>query len=313
MKRLLFVATSVALLLALFAPAALAAEPMSDKGSVLVSVNGTVDVPAGDRLDLLVVVDGEARVGGEVKTIVVAGGTATLSGATAETLVVVDGSADLQAGTTVTGEVRTLRGSVTQQPGASVLGSTKTLEADLAALGLLLIPAFILLFLGLGIAAIAAALLVAALGARQVREVESLIGREPGQVLVAGIVGTVVLPVLAILMIVSVLGAPVGLAVLFILLPALAFLAWIVAAIWIGDWIVARLRGEPEPGRPYLAAVLGVIALAIAGLIPFVTAIATLFGFGALLLAAWRVLRPQAPALGAAGTAGAAGPVPSAS
>jgi hypothetical protein len=310
MKRLFLVATAVAFLLAFFAPAAFAAEPRTDKGSVLVSVNGTVDVPAGDHLDLLVVVDGEARVGGEVKTIVVAGGTATLSGATTETLVVVDGSADLQAGTTVLGDVRTLRGSVTQQPGASVLGSTKTLEADLAALGLLLIPAFILHFLGLGVAAIAAALLVAALGARQVREVESLISREPGQVLVAGIVGTVVLPLLAILMIVTVLGAPVGFGVLFILLPALAFLAWIVAAIWIGDWIVARLRGAPESGRPYLAAVLGVIGLAIAGLIPFVTAIATLFGFGALLLTAWRVLRPEAPPLA---QTGATDPVPSAS
>jgi hypothetical protein len=44
---------------------------------------------------------------------------------------------------------------------------------------------------------------------------------------------------------------------------------------------------------------MGVIALAVAGLVPFVTAIATLFGFGALLLAAWRMLRHEGSPLGA--------------
>lgn len=310
MKRLFVIAAAVVFLLAIYAPAAFAAEPLPDTGRVLVSIHGAVDIPAGDRLDTLVVIDGDARISGEVKTIVVANGRATLSGATAETLVVVNGSADLWAGTTVRGDVRTFRGTVTQQPGATVLGSVKTLDADLAALGFLLIPAFILLFLGLGLAAVAAALLVAAFGARQVRAVESLIGRQPGQVLVAGIAGTVALPLLAILLIMTVVGAPIGIALLLVLLPATAFLAWIVAAIWIGDWLVARLRGTPEPDRPYRAAVLGVIVLAVAGLLPFVAAIAALFGFGALLLTAWRMLRPEVPPLGEADSRR---PVPSAS
>ena len=37
------------------------------------------------------------------------------------------------------------------------------------------------------------------------------------------------------------------------------------------------------------------IVLAIAGILPFVSGIATMFGFGALILAAWRMLRPEAP------------------
>lgn len=300
MKRLFFVAAAVTLLLTLFAPAAFAAEPRAGTGKVFVSVNGAVDIPAGDHLDTLVVIDGDATISGDVTTIVVANGAVTLAGATAETLVVVNGRADLQAGTTVLGDVRTLRGTVTQQPGATVRGSVRTLDADLAAVGFLLIPAFILLFLGLGLAALAAALLVAAFGARQVRAVEALIGRQPGHVLIAGIAGTVALPLLAILLIMTVVGAPIGIALLLVLLPATAFLAWIVAAIWIGDWIVARLRGNPEPDRPYLAALLGVIVLAVAGLLPFVTAIATLFGFGALLLTAWRMFRHELPPLGEA-------------
>ena len=310
MKRLLVMAAAVAFLLGLGAPAVLAAGPIPDARSVLVSVNRAVDVPAGDHLDTLVVAGGSARISGDVTTIVVLGGTATLSGATAESLVVVNGTADLQAGTTVRGNVRTLDGTVTQAPGATVGGTVRNLDADLAALGILLVPVFILLSLGLGLAAVAAALLVAAFGARQVRSVESLIVRQPGHALVAGIVGAIAFPFVAFLLIATVLGAPIGIAMLLIVLPAIAFLSWIVAAIWIGDWIVTRLRGNPEPDRPYRAAVVGVIVLAILGVLPFVSTIATLFGFGALLLAAWGVLRPEVPPLG---ETGAPQPAPSAS
>jgi hypothetical protein len=301
MRRLVVMAATLAFLLGVGAPAVLAAEPALDAGRLLVSVNRAVDIPAGEHLDTLVVVGGDARIAGDVTTIIVARGTATLTGATARTLVVLDGSADLQAGTTVSGDVRTLDGTVSQAPGSTVGGSVRTLDADLAAIGILLIPAFFLLMLGFGLAVIAAALLVAAFAARQVRAVESLIARQPGHVLVAGIAGSIGLPILAILLIVSVLGAPIGLAMLFILLPAVAFLAWIVAAIWVGDWILGRVRGHVEPVHPYLAAVVGVIVLAVAGVLPFVTAIATLFGFGGLLLAAWRTLRPEVASLGDAG------------
>ena len=313
MKRLLIMAATLTFLLGIGAPAALAAEPFPDTRSVLVAINRAVDIPAGDHLDTLVVVGGSAHISGDVTTIVVVRASATLAGATAGTLVVANGSADLLAGTTVSGDVRTLDATVTQATGATVGGSVKTIDPDLAAFAVLLIPVFILFFLGIGLAAIAAALLVAAFGARQVRSMETLIGREPGPVLLAGIAGMVALPLLATLLIVTVVGAPLGLAMFFILLPTLAFLAWIVAAIWIGDWIVARLRGTQEPDRPYLAAVLGVIVLAFAGVIPFVSAIATLFGFGALLLAAWRTFRHEAPSYSDGGKAGSTQPAPSAS
>ena len=307
MKRLLMIAAGAVMLLALTAPAVLAADPLPRTGAVLVSVNHPVDVPAGDHLDTLVVVGGDARISGDVRTIVVVRGSATLAGATAQTLVVVNGSADLQAGTTVTGDVRTLDGVVTQQTGATVQGTVSTLDGDVAAsfaaFGLLLIPVLILLSIGFGLAMVAAALLVAAFGARQVRATGSLMRREPGPVLVAGVIGAIALPLFATALIATVVGAPIGLAVLFFVLPALAFLAWLVAAIWIGDWIVIRIRGAAEQDRPYRAAVAGVIALSVAGMLPFVAGIATLFGFGALLLAAWRMLRHEGSPVDQAGAA----------
>jgi hypothetical protein len=310
MRRLFAIAASVAvLLLTLFAPAALAAGPDTATGGVVISVNGSVDVPAGGHRDAVVVIDGTAQIRGDVGTVFVSGGSATIADATVRSIVVIDGTVDLGAGTTVTGDVSTLHGSVTQQPGAVVQGSVRALEADLAAAAVLLIPLMILLFLGFGIAAIVAALAVAALGARQVRRVESLISDQPGPVLVAGIVGSVALPVLSILLIMTVVGAPIGFGLLLVVLPLVAFLAWIVAAIWVGDWLVARMRGAREPERPYLAAVVGVLVLAVAGMIPFVSGIATLFGFGGLLLAAWHTLRPEPRAIG---TTAPAHPVPTA-
>ena len=303
MRRLFAITTSVLILLALFAPAALAAGPdgrfdgRSD--SVLVAVNNDLDIAAGQTVDTVVVVSGDATIAGNIGTVVVVDGTATFTGATIVNLVVADGTADLGAGTTVTGEVSTLRGTVTQQPGSVVQGTIQALDRDLAAfaatVAILMIPVLIVLAVGFALVSLFAALGVAAFGARQVREVEALIEQRPGHVLVAGIAGTILLPVISFLLMLTVIGAPVGFALAFGVLPALAFLGWIVAAIWIGDWLLGKSRGSREAGRPYRAAILGVIVLGIAGILPFVSGIATLFGFGGVLLAAWRMLRPETP------------------
>ena len=274
MHRILALVAAAAIMLGVAAPAALAAEPSSDTRSVVASIAHDVDIPAGDHVDVLVIVRGHADIAGSVDSIVVIDGSATLTGASARSLVVINGSAALEPGTVVSGDVRTFEGTVTQATGATVGGTVRTFERNPGAVALFLIPLFLLLMLGLGIAGLAAALLVAAFGARQVRNAEALISREPGTVLVAGIVGSVVLPILAILTAITVVGAPLGLGALFIVLPAMAFFGWIVAAIFVGDWILGRGR-DTTTERPYLAAVVGVIVLAVAGLIPFVSAIAT--------------------------------------
>ncbi len=302
MRRLLAITASAAVLILAIAPAAFAADPVRSTGrGAVVSVNGTVDVPAGQTVDAIVVVDGTATIEGSADSIVVVHGSVTLTGATVRELMVVDGDAVLGAGTVVTGNVATLRGTVTADPAAVVQGRMTTLDASLAGLAVLMIPLIIVLTVGFALAMLAAGLLVAAFGARQVRAAGDLISRRPGQVLVAGIAGSVVLPVLAGLLVMTVVGAPIGLAVLFGVLPVLALAGWLVAAIWVGEWLITKSRGAHESARPYRAAVLGVIVLAVAGMVPFVSGLATLFGFGALLLTAWGTLRPEpAAAAGAA-------------
>jgi hypothetical protein len=301
-RRLLTSLVALVLLLTVAAPAVLAAEPFADSGRAVISLDGPVDVPAGQHLDALVVANGDARIAGDVRHVLLMNGTATASGATIGSLLVMNGTAILQDGTTVTGDVSTLNGTISAAPGTTVVEPVRDLRGELAALSIALIPLFLIFMLGAALLVVVIALFLAAIAGRQVRSVESLISREPGPVLLAGIVGAFVLPFVSILLMATVIGAPLGLALLLVVLPVMAFLGWLVAAIWLGDWIVERLRGAREPQRPYLAAAVGVVVLAFAGMIPFVSMIATVFGFGAVLLATWRVLRGGSATTAAPGT-----------
>ena len=307
MRRLFTVAATVAILLLAFAPSAFAADPVSWTGrGAIISVDGTVDVPAGQTVDTVVVVNGTATIEGTVNSVVLVRSTATLTGATARHLVVVDSTANLGPATTITGDVSTLHGDVVRDATAVVSGRTTTLDTNLAALAFALIPLLILIWLGVYVAMVVAALALAAFGARQVRAAESMISRRPGHSLAAGLVATFVLPILFGIVTITVIGAPVGLAMLLVGLPLLAFAGWLVAAIWLGEWLLGK-RGRVDAAHPYTAAVLGVIVLAVAGIVPFVSAIATIFGLGGIILAAWSGFHPESPVLATTAPAGPAG------
>lgn len=316
MRRLFTVAATVAILLLAFVPATLAADPQvswTGRGAII-SVDGTVDVPAGQTVDAVVVVNGTATISGTARSVVLVRSTATFTGATTRNLLVVDSTANLTAGTTITGEVTTVRGTIVRDATAVVTGRTTALDADLAAFAFALIPLLIVIWIGVYVAMVVAGLGLAAFGARQVRTAEELINRKPGQTLVAGLIATIALPILFGIVTVTVIGAPIGLAMLLIGLPLLAFVGWLVAAIWVGDWLLGK-RGPVEAKHPYKAALLGVIVLGIAGILPFISAIATLFGVGAVVLAAWNNVRPADPQPAAFGPESPAGwpePMPTA-
>jgi uncharacterized membrane protein len=135
---------------------------------------------------------------------------------------------------------------------------------------------------------------LAALAARQVRQAEAIISHEPVMALATGIVGLIAFPLIGIVLIVTLVGAPIGVALLLQVWPLVAFVGYLVAGIWIGDWVLRRSSSEAVRERPYLAAVLGLVILGFMAIIPvlaIVTAIASLFGFGAVILLAIRTIR----------------------
>jgi hypothetical protein len=295
MRRILGIAIAMLLTLFVLVPVVTAADPPRSGDRVLISINGDVDLPAGQHADAVLVINGTATIEGDVGTLVAINGAAVLTGAQAETVVAVESAVTLATGTVVSGDIRTLNSTVDQLDTAAVQGEVRDLSLELVAIGAGLAPALLLFAIGFALAAIVAGLALAGVAPRQVRSAEMLISREPGPTLVAGLVGLIVPPIVAIVAMITVVGAPLGLGILFGLWPLMAFLGYLVAGIWMGDWILHRVSPTVVRERPYLASFVGILVLQVLGIIPPAAAIASLFGFGAVVLMAWRSFRGAQP------------------
>ena len=303
MRRFLGLTAGLLIALAVLVPAAMAADPaISHSGRVLIQTNGDVTVPAGEVADAVLVVNGSATIEGQVAFIMVVDGNLVMNGATADTVVSIRGPVLLGPGTTVRNDLFKLDSLVTKSGNGDVQGQIRDIGTEVAGFGFFLGPLFILLFLGFAFTAVLAGLLVAALGARQVRAAEALITRRPVETFAVGIVG-VFAPILLIGgLMVTVVRIPLALSILFVAWPLVAFLGYIVAGIWVGDWVLGRLYPGTTRDRPYLASVLGLVILSILGVIPIVTGVASLFGYGAVLALAWQTFRGHQAAAAAAPT-----------
>ncbi|MEX1169098.1 MAG: hypothetical protein WEE50_03040 [Chloroflexota bacterium] len=294
MKRLVGIAGAVLIALVALAPVALAADPMPHTGRVLVSTAGDFTLAADDQADVVVVINGTGTILGEANTIVVVDGALDLQGARTETIFAVRSPVEVGPDSVVLGDVMTLDSLVHQTGNADVQGEVKDLPSMLVGFGVVLAPALLLLWVGFGLAMIAAGLLLAAMAARQVRQAEAIISHEPVMAFATGIVGLIAFPLVGILLIVTLVGAPLGVAVLLQVWPLVAFVGYLIAGIWIGEWVLRLMSPEQIRERPYLAAVIGLLILGFLGIIPvlaIVTALASLFGFGAVLLLAFRTIR----------------------
>ena len=294
-RTMLGIAVALLLLLGLAAPA-LAADPLGHDGSFRFAAGGEITIPEGEHVDTVFAAGATVIIKGEVNAIAVVDSTLRLEGATTEAIVAVGSTVSLDAATSVLGDVRTLDTTVDRADGAEITGGIRGLETDLINLGLVLAPLFILFAIGLAIASVVAGLALAALAAKQIREAEALIRNEPGPVLIAGLIAMIVFPLAAVAALFTVIGAPVGIGLLVVVWPAVALIGYLVAGIFIGEWVLERLRGPQRTERPYLAAVVGVLILQVIGFIPLVGAIASLFGFGAVVLLAWRTFRGEGAA-----------------
>lgn len=307
MKKLMALLGALLVTLALGAPALALDGAPAGEGRVLISIDGDLTVPAGETADAVIVLQGDALIEGVVASVTVVGGTATLRGADVDTLAIIDGRAVLESGTIVSGDVLELNATVEQADGVIVEGAIRALAQDLAGLALFLGMAAIALWVGAVLAMIVAGLALAGLAARQVRATEAIISGQPLKAFLVGLAMVVLPPIVMVLLAVTIVGLPLALSILFMVWPALAFVGYLIGAIWLGDWVL-RASGRRRADRPYLAAFVGVLLAGVLSFVPLVGAVISVFGLGAVTVVGWRTLAgtpPSPPVLH-----GQAAPVP---
>ncbi len=297
------------MLLAAALPASAATTGSADsQQGVLVRVAGDVQVPASETIDVVVVVQGDLTMEGTATVVVVVNGTATLRGASVETLVVVDGAAVLSEGTIVSGDVVVPSSTITDDGSTRIDGSVVD---DLSGFTTVFRILDVVLTIGGAIVTVLAALLFAAIAPRTIRSATSAVRTQPGQVALSGLLFWIALPLLAVALLISVIGAPTAFAIWVGLMPAVAFAGYLVSAIWLGELLVDRRR---ERAHPYAAALLGAVILVLVGLVPILGAlvglVAALVGGSALVLLAWRAFRSRKDTSAVAGQVGSAGTGP---
>jgi cytoskeletal protein CcmA (bactofilin family) len=120
------------------------------------------------------------------------------------------------------------------------------------------------------------------------------IASDPGKSLALGLALLVTLPVAAMLLMMTVIGIPLGMTVL-LLYPLALVIGYLTAAYFVGERGAAKLRQgiAMTRGRRILSLVLALLALAIIGLVPIlgglVIFIALLAGLGAWMLHGYRL------------------------
>ena len=301
MTRLLAVAGATLLSLLVLVPGVLAADPWIRDEHLLISTGGDVTVPPGQHADVLVIVDGTATIEGDVGAVLVVNGTANFVGATTEGLVAVSSDVTLDDATVVAGDIRTFDSTIERASGAIVEGSIGDLTGAFADALFAFAVVGILAYLAFAVTAIVAGVALAGLASTQVRRAERIINEEPIMAILASVVGLLAIVATAVVAIVTVVGLPLGLAILIFVLPALLVVGYLVTGIWIGDLILSRTSPGVARERPYLAALVGLVVLAAIGWIPFVGGLLILLGFGAVMLLMWRVLRRDTRSAGYVG------------
>ena len=267
------------------APSALAQaegdEPTDDDQIVL---HGELVVAEGETVDSAVIFDGPARVEGTVtEALVVFNGRVEITGTVRRDVVVFNGDVVVRSGAKIDGDLVT-RGTTTVEEGAAIGGEQRSIAtgtdwADIGFAGRFAWwVAYTMSTLILG--------LILLLVAPRVDPAVAWAARErTGAALGIGLAVFILLPILAVLLLVTIVGIPLGV-FLLLALSLLYTAAYVVGAHAIGRRLIR------EPKSRYVAFLAGLAVVRLLALIPIVGGLiwvlVTIFGFGVMLTAARR-------------------------
>lgn len=283
--RMLFVAALFVVgALAFAGPASAQSSDEGLESDDQIVLNGRLVVPEEETVGMAVILNGPATIEGTVREgVVVLNGDAEISGSVAEDVVVLNGDLAVRSGAEVGGDLVSQDTPVVEE-GANVRGSTTNVATRFDWEGFGFASRFVWwigysvssLVLGLVLLLVLPALDVSAIAAWRERTGESIAW---------GVGLFLLLPLAAVLLLITVLALPLGLFVLFAL-GLLYSVGYVV-----GATVLGRLVVKPPTSR-FLAFLVGwVIARALA-LIPVVGGLAFLLasvvGLGVLLVVARR-------------------------
>jgi hypothetical protein len=263
-------AAVLGLSLVILAPGAVAQDDDGRDSDDHVIVTGGLVVPEREMAKTAVVFNGDVLIDGTVsETLVVFNGRTEITGTVGEDVVVFNGSVVLRSGSRVGGDVVS-RQTPQVEDGATVEGSVDDLQKRwdywdvtfVGRLGWWLAYTVSTLVLGLVLL-----MLARGLDPASIRALRDRLGATIG----FGLLWFVLLPIVAIVLLVTIVGIPLGLFLLFAL-GLVYSIGYVVGGLALGRLVVK------EPTSRYLAFLAGWGALRVIALVPFLGGIAWLVG-----------------------------------
>ncbi|HEX2047836.1 MAG TPA: hypothetical protein VHF27_08730 [Acidimicrobiales bacterium] len=303
MNRTMARALLGALVVSAFLTGAAPASAQTAEGDdVHVVLTGRVEIRTGERAGTVVILDGPVVIAGTVDGAVVAlNGDIRVSGTVEDDVVALNGRAVIERGARVGGDVVSSKSS-TVDAGATVEGETRTVRFSFRALGVFFWVAW---WLALTVSVVVLGVLLLALAPAMLAASHAVARSEVGSSIASGLLVAVGLPIASALVLLTLVGIPLGLLGLLSLAPLYA-VGFVVAGLTLGRLIVK------EPASRYLALLAGLVILRLVGLVPavggLVTFLASAYGIGAVATAGWRAARRPATPVGPTAATPAQGP-----
>jgi cytoskeletal protein CcmA (bactofilin family) len=279
-------AVAVCALLLLAVPSPALAQERTEKNDLVV-MTGRAEVREGETFDTVVIFDGPVTVEGTVRHAVVAfNGPVDVSGSVQEDVVSFNGPITIRSGATVGGDVVSRTAPVVEE-GATVEGDIRRNPFDLFRDPFPFVARFVA-WVAVTVSMLILGLLLLLLAPRGMDAVADTWRTGTGPSIGWGLLLLIGLPIVAVLLLITLVGIPLGFGMLFALglIYAIGYVA--------GAWVLGRLLLKPPTSR-ILAFLAGLGILRLVALVPILAGIvgfvATVVGLGSVLVAAWRARR----------------------
>jgi hypothetical protein len=268
-------------------------EPDTDDQIV---ITGRLVVPQDDTVQTAVIFNGNATIDGTVaETLVVFNGRTEITGTVGEDVIVFNGSVVLRSGSRVGGDVVS-RETPQIEDGATVVGSVDDLPTRWDYWDITFVGRFAW-WLAYTVSTLVLGLVLLLLAPRLDPASVLALRERLGGTIGFGLLLFVLLPIVAVLLFVTIVGIPLGL-FLFLALALVYMIGYVVGGLALGRLVVK------EPTSRYVAFLAGWGALRVIALVPFLGGLAwlvgTVLGLGTLWVtarAAPAEIRPAAPPL----------------